>query len=285
MFSPFQGFLSLNDIDWRSTWDYPRVSFQFLSGIHILGYVVQTEGSKAVEDFAIGYSETVMQCRTAYDVLRLLKKLTLDLGYRYFSVYRLPGDPGDDFADLTLVSNWPPELVRAYDEHKLLPASPMIKALRGTTRPITWDVAGLNSNRGDGADELVISLFREYGLLSGICFPVHDARGRRGAVSFAGDREACSLNEQVQLAWLCNLIFQQADASRSEAERSLPKLTERETQCLVWTAAGKTSPEIAVILELSEHTVNHYLASSCQKLSAVNRAHAVAKALRLGHID
>ncbi|MAW84997.1 MAG: LuxR family transcriptional regulator [Phyllobacteriaceae bacterium] len=250
-----------------------------------MGYVVHTEDSEPVEDFAIAYSEAAMQCRTAYDILRLLKKLTLDLGYRYFAVYRLPGDLGDDFADITLVSNWPPELVRAYDEHRLLPASPMIKALRETTRPVTWNVADLNSNRADGADELVISLFREFGLLSGTCFPVHDARGRRGAVSFTGERKPCSLNEQVQLAWLCNLIFQQADATRSEAERSLPKLTERETQCLVWTAAGKTSPEIAVILELSEHTVNHYLASSCQKLSAVNRAHAVAKALRLGYID
>ena len=250
-----------------------------------MGYVVQTDGSLPVEDFAIGYSDAVVQCKTAYDILRLLKQMTADLGFHHFAVFRLPSDHGDDFADVSLISNWPPELVRAYDEHRLFPGSPLVAALRCTTLPLSWDLEAINTDRKDGADDLSVALFRKFGLLAGTCFPVHDVRGRRGAVSFAGEREACSMQEQVQLSWLCNLIFQQVHAARSDGERGLPKLTDRETQCLVWTAAGKTSPEIAVILGLSEHTVNHYLASSCQKLSAVNRAHAVAKSLRLGFID
>ena len=50
------------------------------------------------------------------------------------------------------------------------------------------------------------------------------------------------------------------------------------------TAAGKTSVEIAEILTLSEHTINHYLNRATKKLDAVNRTQAVAKALRLGLI-
>ena len=49
--------------------------------------------------------------------------------------------------------------------------------------------------------------------------------------------------------------------------------------------AGKTSGEIAAILKLSGHTVNHYLSAACQKLGAVNRTHAVSKALRAGLIE
>jgi DNA-binding CsgD family transcriptional regulator len=63
------------------------------------------------------------------------------------------------------------------------------------------------------------------------------------------------------------------------------RLSDRERQCLVWTSAGKTSLEIGTILGLSEHTVNQYIASSSQKLGAVNRAHAVAKAMRRGLIE
>ena len=62
-------------------------------------------------------------------------------------------------------------------------------------------------------------------------------------------------------------------------------LSARERECLHWTASGKTSSEIATILELSEHTVNHYLSAACQKLGATNRAHAVARAIRAGLVD
>ncbi len=67
----------------------------------------------------------------------------------------------------------------------------------------------------------------------------------------------------------------------AEAEPS-HQLSARERECLTWTAEGKTSEEIAIILELSVHTVNHYLTSAARKLNAVNRLHAVARAMRLG---
>ena len=63
------------------------------------------------------------------------------------------------------------------------------------------------------------------------------------------------------------------------------ELTEREVDCLNWTAAGKTSAEISEILSLSEHTVNHYLNRATKKLDTVNRTQAVAKALRMGIIS
>ncbi len=62
-------------------------------------------------------------------------------------------------------------------------------------------------------------------------------------------------------------------------------LAQREIVCLQWSAAGKTSLETAVILGLSPHTVNQHLAAAGEKLGAVNRTQAVAKAIRLGLID
>lgn len=62
-------------------------------------------------------------------------------------------------------------------------------------------------------------------------------------------------------------------------------LAPRMVECIHWTAVGKTSEEIAIILGLSAHTVNNYLAAATQKLNAVNRAQAVARALSLGIIS
>ncbi len=74
-----------------------------------------------------------------------------------------------------------------------------------------------------------------------------------------------------------------AAAPRRAPER--PLLSRRERECLQWTAAGKTTWEIAAILEISPNTIDGYIASATRKLGAVNRTQAVAEALRRALID
>ncbi|TCD16733.1 LuxR family transcriptional regulator [Oricola cellulosilytica] len=71
---------------------------------------------------------------------------------------------------------------------------------------------------------------------------------------------------------------------RSAAEHGTP-LTPREKECLAWSAEGKTSEEIAMILSLSAHTVNHYLVGATKKLDAANRMHAITIAIRTGILN
>ena len=66
-------------------------------------------------------------------------------------------------------------------------------------------------------------------------------------------------------------------------ERSI--LTAGERRVMLWCGNGKTSFEISRILGLSEHTVNHYIASAVRKLDATNRTHAIAKALKMNIVD
>jgi DNA-binding CsgD family transcriptional regulator len=56
-------------------------------------------------------------------------------------------------------------------------------------------------------------------------------------------------------------------------------LSTRQAECLRRIACGETSIEIAVALQLSRHTVNHYIDEACHRLRAKTRAHAVAQAL------
>jgi DNA-binding CsgD family transcriptional regulator len=60
------------------------------------------------------------------------------------------------------------------------------------------------------------------------------------------------------------------------------KLSEREATCLQWAALGKTSRETAIILGVSERTVNFHVQNACRKLRARNRRAAVATALTCG---
>jgi DNA-binding CsgD family transcriptional regulator len=61
-------------------------------------------------------------------------------------------------------------------------------------------------------------------------------------------------------------------------------LSAREVQVLQWAAEGKSEWEIGVILGLSEHTAEKFIRSARVKLRAVNRTHAVARAIKLGLI-
>jgi DNA-binding CsgD family transcriptional regulator len=62
-------------------------------------------------------------------------------------------------------------------------------------------------------------------------------------------------------------------------------LTEREKECLLWAAEGKTGWEIANIVSISERTVTFHLQNASQKLGVVNRRQAISRALSMGLIE
>lgn len=57
------------------------------------------------------------------------------------------------------------------------------------------------------------------------------------------------------------------------------QLTDREKEILSWLMEGKSSWDIGQILSISERTVKFHVNNICIKLNAVNRTHAVAKAI------
>ncbi|MBV8107823.1 MAG: helix-turn-helix transcriptional regulator [Hyphomicrobiales bacterium] len=61
-------------------------------------------------------------------------------------------------------------------------------------------------------------------------------------------------------------------------------LTVRERDVLTWVARGKTSAEIAIILGLSERTINFHCDSAMKRLDVINRTQAVATAIVEGLI-
>jgi DNA-binding NarL/FixJ family response regulator len=66
--------------------------------------------------------------------------------------------------------------------------------------------------------------------------------------------------------------------ARNEVWSRHVALNDRELECLTWSARGKTSPEIATILNLSKRTVNFHIENACRKLNVSTRTEAVVKA-------
>ena len=120
---------------------------------------------------------------------------------------------------------------------------------------------------------------------SGIAFPVHADRGQCGLVVFLGSEITLPQDSLYEIHARCFSLFAAIARIRPGDTGRMRAISKRELECLKLTANGNTSEEIARLLKLSVHTANQYLTQSTQKLNAVNRNQAVAKALRLGLIE
>lgn len=221
-----------------------------------------------------------------YDAYDVLQEICLNTGFRYGAVVALPPERDQRLADHVLLSNWPAEFIRGYDETGLLTASPTFAIARRAVAPITWSWQEASRRRNKADEGRARDLFKGFGILNGVIIPVGTARGPRLTFCLLGERDLPVSGEIASLLLLMTHFAERLQVIFDDVDGEPPaKLSDRERQCLVWTSAGKTSTEIGAILGLSEHTVNQYITSCCQKLGAVNRAQAVAKAIRWALID
>lgn len=226
----------------------------------------------------------ILGLKSQFDVFRFLKRTTELFGFEYFTVMRMPESTSLDLSDNSIITNWPADSLNRFDRMKLLRSSPLIARMRNSVLPMNYSYKEIIEARSGEDAEKAGDVYGQFALWNGVCIPVHDPQGERAAILMAGDREVLDHGELSELTFLAIHIYQRlSDVTRSDTKPE-QSLTQRELDCLTWTAAGKTSADIAQILELSEHTVNHYLNRAARKLDTVNRTQAVAKALRRGLI-
>ena len=227
------------------------------------------------------WAKDIQNLQTQFDIFRLMRQVTEAYGCRSFIVCQLPPRTQLELSGRTIITNWPSELLTLFDQANLLQTSPILLRLRQSVLPFRYSMDDISRERGNDASR---ALFKRFGMNEGAYFPTHDALGNRGTVGFAGEKVCFSLQQMMELSYLSLHIYQRLAEIRAIDVRPVETLTDREIDCLNWTAAGKSSAEIADILTLSEHSVNHYLNRATKKLETVNRTQAVAKCLRLGLI-
>jgi DNA-binding CsgD family transcriptional regulator len=231
------------------------------------------------------YVSELVICNTSYDVFRVLKAVAIEFNYTKFMMMKLPNEADAKIADMAIITNWDAELIAAYDMMGFLSNSPLIKQLKNTTLPIVWNIDKLNENRGDGKESDVIDLFRDFDIINGVYFRVSDKNGNVGSLGVCGDRDPPTEAELMQLNYIANHAYEVLSNIHTLTNKVSDNLTDRERECIYWTASGKTSGDVAGILGISENTVNNYLTAAALKLNTVNKAHTVAKAVRYGLLD
>jgi DNA-binding CsgD family transcriptional regulator len=118
-----------------------------------------------------------------------------------------------------------------------------------------------------------------------LALPLSAERDECGLMVLTGAGMAFTSQTLTDLHAICLSLFGLIARLKPDTADAPPVMSPRQIECLRLTANGQTSEEIASRLGLSVHTTTQYLTDCYQKLNAVNRVHAVAKAMRLGLID
>ncbi len=147
-----------------------------------------------------------------------------------------------------------------------------------------WPLARKNLFRR----EEITSLGIDFGLRECCTHGTPGVAGSRGSMfCFSGSSISCTDRHKAILEVLVpHLHMVLSDITRGKQQRGRNVvLSAREKEVLDWLKEGKTSWEISAILEISERTANFHVANIIRKLHVVNRAQAVAVAVRSGLVE
>ena len=78
----------------------------------------------------LNFLNILSDCDTTYDVFRVLKSICKNFGFHSFLAMRLPQGSTGTLDEVVIITNWNPEMIRAYDAMGLVGASPVISRLR-----------------------------------------------------------------------------------------------------------------------------------------------------------
>jgi DNA-binding CsgD family transcriptional regulator len=191
-----------------------------------------------------------------------------------------------------IISGYPSDWWGHYQDRGYFTIDPVVRHTTSShTVPLVWNDIDPESNPHADLVREFMSEAADFGLVSGVSFPVHGQQGETAILSLASREyhvRACARIVRVmpigQL--LAGYIHEAALRVFCEGKVLLhrPDLTERERECLLWAAEGKTSWDISQILGISERTVLFHLQNAAQKLNVSNRAQAVARAVAQGYV-
>ena len=180
---------------------------------------------------------------------------------------------------LVMVQHVPEGWGERYNARGYLFRDPVLRRLREDLDPFTWSDSYATCPSAADA-RLIGGEAVEFGLSDALLVSVSTLDTHRAAVSFGGNRDAPSPEETTALGFAASFAIGHFLRLRAPHEHELLPLTVRELDCLLWASEGKTDWEISVILGIPRSTVTKHIAAAREKLSAANKAHAVALALR-----
>jgi transposase, IS5 family len=240
--------------------------------------------SVSIDSAATKLTDTILGYNQQ-DLADTLKAIATQIGVSHIAYLRLSPDKSVDTNLLTAVVTYSRSWQARYFLKQYVVYDPVISHGRDATGPFDWANLPVDdpATKAFFADAANHNVGRQ-----GLSIPLRNRRGVFALVSFTSDLSAdewelYKANNLKKLQLLSALIDSAANINFKLP--SFPvSLSNREEQCLIWAARGKTYQEIAEILKIAFGSVKTHLDSARHKLRCMNLTHAVAVAFATGVI-
>ncbi|OKO78313.1 LuxR family transcriptional regulator [Bradyrhizobium sp. NAS96.2] len=237
---------------------------------------------KAPERLLEEFADAIHTAEEASGFERVATRVTEQLGFRWFAYLDVAsGEPA-------IISSYPRSWTRRYVEHDYQRLDPVIRRASRENKLFDWGSTAPDRTANQ-AERHFFDEARTFGIKAGLTVPIRGGFGRTVAFTLAMDERSPSVEhpgqDLLEVIQLIAFYFHAHLSARSGGypQRSNPDiLTQRERQCLAWSARGKTMTDIAVLVGISSRTVSFHLENARTKLGASSIAQCVAEALRRG---
>lgn len=218
------------------------------------------------------------------ELAEVIEDIARDLGFRYFALTHHT-DVRKSVGAIR-IHNYPEGWEQWFDDQGLGTCDPIHRASQMTSVSFAWsrvdELIALS-----GRDRLVLETARVSGIGDGITVPAHVPGETHGSCSFAVQTGQAIYEDRLPLAQLAGIFAFEA-ARHLRRVRHMPpgalKLTDRQRECVMWAARGKSDWEISKILGVSHETVIQHLKQARERYGVAKRTLLAVHALFDGSI-
>ena len=220
------------------------------------------------------------------DLWGLLAECTHAMGFRYFALTQHIDFAAAPSQGIRL-HNYPAAWQQWFDERSLGRFDPIHRASHVTSAGFARARVP-NLIRLTPGDRDVLEQARRIGIGDGFTVPAHVPGEQSGSCSFAVGPGDEFPGQQILVAQLIgDLAFENARRLSQPriASQHTVLMTDRQRDCVLWAARGKTDWEISRILGVSHDTVIQHLKHARERYGVQKRAHLAVMALYDGSIS
>jgi LuxR family quorum-sensing system transcriptional regulator CciR len=220
-----------------------------------------------------------------HDLAETLRTIASDIGLSHIAYLRLSPDKSPDICLLVAVVTYSRLWQHRYFVKKYMSTDPVIFYGREADQPFDWTNLPVDdpATKAFFTDALNHNVGR-----NGLSIPLRNRRGVFALVSFTSELSTDEWEDYKSTYMRSLKLLTVLIDSASNINFKLPAfpvhLSNREEQCLLWAARGKTYQEIAEILGLAFGSVKTHLDAARHKLHCMNLTHAAAVAFATGVI-
>lgn len=231
------------------------------------------------------FQRTVVDAATDDSLQAALEAACRDMGFSYYALAHHVDLRTSDSTPIQ-IHNYPAHWAALYDDRGLGTVDPIRRASHRTNLGFSWGMVP-HMLALTPADQAVLDAGRTHGLGDGYTIPAHIPGEVSASCSFVVPTGEVLPTEQF---WTAQLIGALASACAQRISGGLPApgqspLTDRQRDCVLWVARGKTDWEIARILGISHETVIQHLKLARERYGVQKRTSLVILALFDGLIS